>query len=286
MKDLIVKQLLDNIKETNKDKSSHWSNYLHEKSDYENKFEHLGFGAYTSKSYKDILHLFLQKIIFGSQIFKTETYKKFKIEFDKQNRFIDSDTIRHVFTFEKLRRIVNPKNIAIIGDGKLNGVLGAYLTFPEAQIFNINLSETLINDYIILKDSSSKIKSSIELVNHSNFKFGNKKLYFVPSNFKKTLLTKDIDLFINIASFQEMNMQEIKKYFSIISNNKSKLYCCNREFKELTGGEQLYFNKYPWGNSKKIFWEDCPWYQKFYSLRPPFIRKYNGNIMHCLVDFF
>ena len=286
MNDQIINQLIDNIKETNKDKSSHWHNYLHKESDFQNKFEHLGFGTYTSKSYKDILHLFLQKIIFGNQIFKTETYKKYKIEFNNQNRLIDTDTIRHIFTFEKLKKMINPKKIAIIGDGKLNGVLGAYLTFPKAQIFSINLSETLINDYLILKDSSSELKNSIELVNHLNFQPTNKKICLVPSNFKNFLLNKNIDLFINIASFQEMNMKEINEYFTIIKNNKSKLYCCNREYKKLIGNEEIYFKKYPWEDSKKIFWEDCPWHKKFYALKPPFICKYNGNNIHCLVEYF
>ena len=49
--------------------------------------------------------------------------------------------------------------------------------------------------------------------------------------------------------------------------------------------KESYFEKYPFSNSKKIFWEDCPWKQKFYSLKPPFIHKYNGNSKHCLVDF-
>ena len=82
-----------------------------------------------------------------------------------------------------------------------------------------------------------------------------------------------------------MTINEISNYFEIIKNNKSKLYCCNREYKKLYGGEELYFDKYPFANSKKIFWEDCPWHQKHYSLRPPFIHKYHGNIKHCLVDF-
>ena len=78
---------------------------------------------------------------------------------------------------------------------------------------------------------------------------------------------------------------EVNEYFEIIKDNKSKLYCCNRQYKKLPGGEELYFEKYPFSNSKKIFWEDCPWHQKFYSLRPPFIRNYEGNHKHCLVDF-
>ena len=70
-----------------------------------------------------------------------------------------------------------------------------------------------------------------------------------------------------------------------IKENKSLLYTCNREYKKLYGGEELIFKNYPWGNGKKIFYENCFWHQKFYTFKPPFIKKYDGNIMHCLIDY-
>ena len=79
-----------------------------------------------------------------------------------------------------------------------------------------------------------------------------KKLNFIPANFKNYLINKNIDFFITIAAFQEMTVGEIDNYFKIISSNKSTLYCCSREYKKLVGGEEIYFDKYPWSNSKKI----------------------------------
>ena len=285
MSDLIIKKLVDNIKETNLDKSSHWQKYLGENSNYLNEFKQFGFGSYTKKSPKNVAQNLLGKIIFGNKVFKTNTFKKYKLIFDKINRFIDVDTIRHIFTFEKIKKICNPKSICIIGDGKINGVLGAHLTYPYSKIYSVNLSETLINDYLIIKKINTVLKDTVELVDDINFKNTDKILCLVPSNFKRFLLNKNIDLFISMASFQEMTTNEVSNYFEIIKNNNSKLYSCNREYKKLPGGEELYFDRYPWENSKKIFWEDCPWHQKFYSLRPPFIRKYDGNVKHCLVDF-
>ena len=285
MSDLIIKKLVDNIKETNLDKSSHWQKYLGENSNYLNEFKQFGFGSYTKKSPKNVAQNLLGKIIFGNKVFKTNTFKKYKLIFDKINRFIDVDTIRHIFTFEKIKKICNPKSICIIGDGKINGVLGAHLTYPYSKIYSVNLSETLINDYLIIKKINTVLKDTVELVDNINFKNTDKILCLVPSNFKRFLLNKNIDLFISMASFQEMTTNEVSNYFEIIKNNNSKLYSCNREYKKLPGGEELYFDRYPWENSKKIFWEDCPWHQKFYSLRPPFIRKYDGNVKHCLVDF-
>jgi len=44
-------------------------------------------------------------------------------------------------------------------------------------------------------------------------------------------------------------------------------------------------DNYPWGNIKKEFNEDCSWHQKTYQKKYPFIRKYDGNTKHCLIDF-
>ncbi len=281
----INKKLVDFINKSNLNKSSHWKKYLSENSNYTNEFAHFGFGSYTKKNFKNYIYNILIKIIFGNAIFKTETYNSYKIVFDETNRFIDVDTIRHIFTFEMLKKYVNPKSICIIGDGKINGVLGAHLTFPKAKIYSVNLAEVLINDNLIIDKTNIDLKKSVTLVKDLNTHSEDSKMFLIPSNNKRFLMNKQIELFINIVSFQEMTAYEINEYFEIIKNNKSKLYCCNREYKKLPGGEEVYFEKYPFLNSKKLFWENCPWHKKYYSLRPPFIHKYDGNIKHCLVDF-
>ena len=281
----INKKLADYIVYTNETKSSHWKKYLPNNSNYQNEFNNFGFGAYTKKSIKNYIQNILAKKVFGNNIFKTKTYYSYKSVFDEINRYIDVDTIRHIFTFEKLKTYLSPKSICIIGDGKINGVLGAHLTFPQAKIYSVNLSEVLINDNMILEKTNTNLSKSVSLIEDTNINLQDEIITLVPSSLKKFLLNKNIELFINIASFQEMTFFEVNEYFNIIKNNKSKLYCCNREYKKLPGGEELYFEKYPFSNSKKIFWENCPWHQKYYSLRPPFIHNYNGNIKHCLVNF-
>ena len=39
----------------------------------------------------------------------------------------------------------------------------------------------------------------------------------------------------------------------IIKNNKSLFYCCNRENKKLYDGNEIIFDKYPWGKGKLIY---------------------------------
>jgi len=286
--DFVIKNIINilekNITKTNINKSSYWKKYLNKDSVFKDPYNFLGFGSFTKINYKSIFHYILQILTFGKNFFNTPSYKLYKNLFDKIKRQIDNDTVRHIFTFEKLKYL-NPKRICIIGDGKLNGVLGAHLTFPKAIIFSVNLSETLINDLFILDKCEINLKYSIKLVENENDNLDNSKLYLVPSNLKNFLKDKKIDLFINIASFQEMTVDEITNYFEIIKHEKSKLYCCNREYKKLPGGEEIYFNKYPWKEVKlKYFWEKCPWHQKYYTFRPPFISSY-PNIIHCLVNF-
>ena len=289
MNDNNLKKLKKFINLTQKNKSAHWKSYLNSKSDYYKNNSALGFGAYTTKSfYKKYLHFVLSRFVFGHYVFFTNTFKKYKQIFNKDNRQIDVDTIRHIHTFELLQKKINSskiKKVCIIGDGTFNGIIGCFLNFPYSKIYSINLAETLINDYIILKQMNICKQGDIQIVENKDDINKDKKVYLIPSHLKNLVYKKGIDLFINIASFQEMEMKEIKNYFNIIKSNKSLLYCCNRKHKKLPDGKNIFFEKYPWGNGIKLLLENCAWHQKFYLLRFPFIKKYDGNIKHCLIDY-
>lgn len=282
----IVGKLKDLIKSTEINKSSHWETRLKSKK-YDDFSINLGFGSFEKKNFfKSILHFLFSRILFGVKIFKSEEAKVYNNIFDIMNRQIDVDALRHIYTFNKLKKNISPKKICIIGDGKANFVLGCLKIFPEAQIYSVNLSEVLIHDYFIISKFSFIEDDNIEVVsNKKNLENLNKKLFLIPSFNKGLLYNLNIDLFVNIVSFQEMNMKEIIEYFEIIKSNRSILYACNREKKILSGGEVLKFKDYPWGYGKKIFEEDCPWHQKYYSFKPIFFHKYDGNIKHCLIDY-
>ena len=281
----IIKKLKSNIKNTDQNKSSHWHKHTRNIEEYLDITKNYGFGSYEKKTYKEFFYIILRRLVFGNKVFKTKLYKQCKIIFDKDKRVIDADIIRHIFSYNIIKNYVNPKSICIIGDGKLNAVLCSHLMFPDAKIYSINLSEVLLHDLLILDKLNLKIKSKISLVENVETEEDENLLNIVPSNFKKFLMDKKIDLFINVASFQEMTKVEISNYFEIIKSNKSLLYCCNREYKKLVGGEEIYFDEYPFSNSKILFKEDCQFYKKYYSLRYPFIKKFPGNIKHCLVKF-
>ena len=282
----IIEKLQKFIKQTDGDKSSHWKKHL-ENQDYRNIYSFMGFGNFLRKNlFKAPFHKIFLKYLFEDFIFKTDEFEAYKEVYDKMNRQIDVDAVRHVYTFNLLNKYKSPKKLCVIGDGKANFTLGSIKLWSSSQIFSINLAETLINDYLILKKSNLVNDEQIQVVENLNDQIDeNKKIVLIPSSLKKILIGKKIDLFVNLVSFQEMTSKEIDNYFEIIKENKSLLYTCNREYKKLYGGEELIFKNYPWGNGKKIFYENCFWHQKFYTFKPPFIKKYDGNIMHCLIDY-
>ncbi len=287
--DKISKNLLDYLRLTDKDKSSHWDNLLKNQiNNIENLNRNFGFGSFENKNFiRSILHFILSRYLFGTDVFKTKEFKGYFEIFNNYNRQIDVDAIRHILTFKLLKsRDINPSKICVIGDGKANFVIGSYLNFPKAKIYSVNLAETLLHDYYILKHFNIFNESEIKVVNKKEDLYEEAKLYLIPSSEKNLIKNFDIELFINMVSFQEMKFEEIEKYFTIIkSNNRPYLYCCNREEKVLLGGEKLRFSDYPWGDAKKLFDEECSWHQYYYRFRFPFIKKYDGKILHSLVKF-
>ena len=284
----IVKELKKFIKFTDQNKSSHWKYYLNKKSNFDNPLEPLGFGTYKKKLFLfDLMHKLLSVIVFGFKLFSLETYKNYKKVFNNSKRQIDVDVIRHILTFSLFyKNELRPKKLCVIGDGKANFVIGSLINYPSSQIISVNLTETLINDFLVLKKMNLLNDDDIQVIkSEKDILIDQKKLILVPSHLKNFLKDKNIDLFANIASFQEMNTKEILNYFNLIKSNQSIFYCCNREYKKLVGGEELFFKDYPFGNGKKIIYENCKWHQKYYSLKFPFIRKYDGNHIHCLVDY-
>ena len=89
-----------------------------------------------------------------------------------------------------------------------------------------------MHDYLILKKNNIILDTEIQVVDSSDdLEYENKKLFLIPANKKNLIKNKNIDLFVNIVSFQEMNNEEVNNYFDIIKSNKSYLYCCNRKKK-------------------------------------------------------
>ena len=288
MKNKIIKELEAYLPKSDNQKSSYWKKALHG-SDFYNINKSFGFGQIENKSILYVtIHNFLQRLIFGNKIFKTEEYKTFKKLFDLQNRQIETDAIRHIFSFHLLNNHnLLKNNICVIGDGKINFV-GGLLAMKKnnIRIFSINLTEVLIHDYLMIKNSNLINDNSITVVkNEKDLNLPNKKLFLIDASNISFLKNKNINLFINIASMQEMTLDVIEQYFQIIKSNSSFFYCCNREQKKLDNDLETNFNQYPWNNCKTILSEYCPWHRKYYDFKLPFIKKYEGKFKHALVKY-
>jgi len=261
-----IKILEKYISASERNKSSHWKLLLNNKK-VKNIYVNLGFGSFEKKYIiRMIFHYILSRLLFGFKIFRTLEGKIYSEIFSKMNRQIDNDAIRHIFIFNLLKKYIKPKKICVIGDGKANFILGALKIFPKCQIYSVNLAEVLIHDCLIINKFKVLKENLIKVVKKKeDIKKKNIKIFLVPSTNKNFLTNTDIDLFVNVASFQEMNEYEIEKYFQIIKSNNSNFYICNS----------------PWNTAKFKFYENCKWYQYYYTFRYPFFRKYDGNIKHC-----
>ena len=50
-------------------------------------------------------------------------------------------------------------------------------------------------------------------------------------------------------------------------------------------GEELAFYNYPWNNCRVISDGRCPWGERYYSFRYPFLHRADGSVRHRLVKF-
>jgi hypothetical protein len=174
------------------------------------------------------------------------------------------------------------KFIAEIGAG--NGNLMSLLKhhFNSKCIINVDLPETLTLCIPFLNNLFPNAK--ILLPNEINEKVGEDALlnydfiFLTPGQI--TLLEENmIDLFINTASFGEMNMPQIEKYINLIQKvgkQDSFFFCSNRVEKishnddNLDGkidenskhAKPIRFFEYPFFNNEILFFEIC----KFSSL--------------------
>lgn len=180
---------------------------------------------------------------------------------------------------------LNEKTIAIIGDGY--GSLGTLIKsiFPRSQIIYINLGRTLAFDVFY---------SDLALPNKTHSLLRGENLTAYKSDFtyieaeKVFNISISADIFVNIASMQEMDPQVILKYFEMIRNQGlgTWFYCCNRVEKTLPDGTITRYFEYGW-KPQDVFLVDelCPWHQEAPMNHPPFKYRFDGPSHHRLIQF-
>jgi hypothetical protein len=86
---------------------------------------------------------------------------------------------------------------------------------------------------------------------------------------------------------QEMTIESVSDYFTCMRSAAQGMgpyfYCCNRVEKLLPDGALIRFDEYPWSKADEVLVDElCPWHQRYYALRPPFYRPFDGPVQHRL----
>ena len=215
---------------------------------------------------------------------KVNTLLKTLIYCLKSRQIFGYDVTRMALTIEFLERNIgnlDSKSFCLIGDGygRFGSILKSIL--PNCKVVYINLGRTLLFDYYY---TSKVFPKSDHLVIRTQSKLSDDFSYIEAERYREIKI--EAEIFINIASMQEMNMKTINDYFSLFKSQSHPIYfyCANRISKKLPDGSVINFNEYPWNGMKVLVDELCPWHQKFPSIKPPFVRKFDGPVQHRLVS--
>jgi len=296
----IRKELVQSLHYDDDQKSSHWMIHT-EGAEITNDAKIGGINGFSNRSprfpFSYSLHRRAQKRIFDNfDRAVGSVFYDLALQFcSVQSRSLDVCVIRHVYTFMYLERfglLGKDKIACVIGDGQANFVSLALKADSFKKVISINLTEVLLSDLDMVerlgleKGELGLAKTQLELL--TMLSQPNIRLVMIRAADAGVIRDAGIDLFVNIVSFQEMNTELVGRYFDLIKSNSSWLYCCNREHKELYGGEILEFYSYPWEGSVIELDEICPWHEYFYDFKSVSLfrrLKYDGAIRHRIVKF-
>jgi hypothetical protein len=174
--------------------------------------------------------------------------------------------------------------VCVIGDGYGYFTLLLKYLDPDLKIISVNLGKTLFFD--VLSAQKGLPDEETMLLDAINRQKPLVSLNFCEAERYELLCGLPVDMFINIASMQEMDPAIVHSYFDYMHKSSSKevyFYCCNRERKVLPDGTVSQFSDYPWGDARILLDELCPWYQKFPTSLPPFWKSFDGPTRHRIV---
>ena len=221
-------------------------------------------------------------------IFLNDFVKRYKYICRLQSRLFNQDLIYHsVFLTLLQKQKILEKGVCVIGDGKANFVHGVLNLKKISKIYSVNLPQSLIQDYIILTKFNSIDKDLIKIVDVEEDLYDERcKLFLIPAQNKNFLIGKDINLFVNTFSFQEMPLKEVHEYINIAKLNRSYLYSCNREQKIMYDGKIINYDEYGLNDiNQNIFKEEAKFVKYRYSKKLPFIHKKKSKVIHSLTKF-
>lgn len=293
----IISSVAKTIEDYEHTQSSHWQKY-HSNFQYSNgRLNGLeGFGTNNPplKGFKKIIYYTLLKRYTKHQ-YNKQSFKNIKSNalsiVNKQKRAFDLDVLRHCLTIDFLNHhkvLGKDKTVVVIGDGW--GIMSTLLLKMKLakRVILVNLNKTLLVDLTYLNLVLPEIiENSVLLEKKEDVsKLGDEKLIAIRADNYELIQNLSKDVAINIASFQEMNIDVVNNYLNYIESNDKEviLYHCNRISKELPDGKISSINDYIFNKKRKyIIDEECPWHIDFISQKPPFIFKFDGKTHHQLI---
>jgi hypothetical protein len=272
--------------------SAHWEEFglfqKLEKLDDSYSLSGVGFGEYKKNSFLNFLISTPSRFYLEFLMSKLDSSYRTALNTLARltNRILCYDMVRMALTIqlidEKLGDLTG-KKLVIIGDGY--GTFGCLLKilYPCNRIIFINLGRTLAFDVFFTSRAYPKATHALlgDRGDPESDDFTYIEAEKVFKNFPKG------NLFINIASMQEMNPSVISTYLSLMRSqeNEAFFYCANRVEKVLPDGTITRFKDYGWhAKDLTLLSELCPWHQRAPMNRPPFFRKFDGPTWHSLTQ--
>jgi len=199
----------------------------------------------------------------------------------RSGRLFSFDCVKQILSFHRISKLIGEvQTVCVIGDGY--GFFSSFIKLicPHTKVISVNLGRTLFFDVLFSQKCLPEhtpllLKEKSDLLD----------LTFIEAENYHLLEGLPIDLFINIASMQEMDQAVIENYFRYMRSSSQTLcyfYSCNRLEKRLPDGALIKFMEYPWQDSVILLDEVCPWYQRYPSSKPPFWLSLDGVIQHRL----
>jgi len=215
------------------------------------------------------------------------------------------DVFRQLYCLSEILRNLSPEiksrrlSALMIGDGY--GILSAVLksAMPQSTLVLVDLGKVLFLQAYLCQRAHPEMTH--RLFNEAG-RLETADFVYCPAEKLESLTDFRFNLAVNIVSMHEMSFPVISGYFDFLRRTMKRsnlFYCCNREFKELAGGEKTDFKDYPWSSDDRIIFDGaCPWHRYYFArhlsengprpggVRIPFVNYYHsrksGKIRHRL----
>jgi len=196
------------------------------------------------------------------------------------NRIVNPDFVRIARSCQSLvasAGSLDKKRVIVIGDGF--GTCGSLIrsVFPNASILYINLGRSLVFD---ISFTYKAFPEAVHVGGESELNWELGSFTYLPAEDLKDQ-TLGGDVYIAMETFQEMDLNIIRRYFSLMRREKKPpiLYSANRTSKTLPDGTVINNKDFGWESYDQVLSHSIPWWLNWgVRRRPPFLFHMDGKV--------